>query len=76
MATVILLTAGQADAVRGPSSEAPELAALVPVALTDGRFYLGVEVLADPDHATHATLLGGLAQADFADLAAFLPSSR
>lgn len=73
MVTVILLTADQAATVRGPSGEAPNLSALQPVALTDGRFILGVEVLDDLSHADHWALLAELPTADFADVAALLP---
>jgi hypothetical protein len=73
MATVILLTAAQADQVRGPSTEFPTFAALAPIALTDGRCYLGVEVLADPAHAEAAAFLAGLPHADFATIQALLP---
>src|ERR1700704_3727138 len=50
MSAMIILTA-QAAQVRGPSVEAPKFAALDRIALTDGRFILGLEVLADPLHA-------------------------
>lgn len=72
MATIILLTAAQATQVRGPSSEAPNFAALMPVTLTDGRFILGVEVLTDPLHAEHAAFLSTLPQADFSTVANLL----
>lgn len=70
---MILLTAGQADHIRGPSAVRPEMAALVPLPLTDGRFYLPVQVLADPDHAPHAEYLGALPQADYPDIAHLVP---
>ncbi len=73
MATIILLTAAQADQVRGPSAEMPNFAALAPVALTDGRFYLGVEVLVDPAHGEDVAFLSTLPQADFATIQALLP---
>lgn len=44
---MIILTAEQADAVRGPTSPG---AALDPIALVDGTFVLPIEVLADPAH--------------------------
>jgi len=72
-ATIILLSAAQATEVRGPSSEAPNFAALMPVALTDGRYILGIEVLGDPLHAEHAVLLSTLPQADFSTVANLLP---
>lgn len=74
MSTIILLTSAQAAQVRGPSSEAPNLAALMPVALTDGRFILGVEVLGDPLHAEYAAFLSTLPQVDFSTVAALLPA--
>ena len=74
MPTVILLTAAQADAVRGPSNEAPTQAALLPVALTDGRYILGVEVLTDPLHVEARAFLTSLPTAAFADIAALLPA--
>ena len=73
MSTVILLTAAQAAQVHGPSAEAPMLAALQPIGLTDGRFILGVEVLADPLHAEEAVLLSTLPQADFSTVQSLLP---
>ena len=73
MTTVILLTAAQADAVRGPSSETPNLASLEPVALTDGRFILGIEVLNDPSHAENHAALAALPTAAAADIASLLP---
>jgi hypothetical protein len=75
MATVIILTAAQATQVRGPSDEAPNLAALQPIPLTDGRYILGVEVLTDPLHTEDKTFLSGLPQADYASLSALLPVS-
>ena len=69
MTTVILLMAGQADAVRGPSATV-EGAALEPVALPDGRFILPLAVLDDPAHSQHRGLLAGLPTADAADLPA------
>ncbi len=72
MPEVILLTAAQADTVRGPSEEAEAAATLQPIALTDGRFYVGVEVLDDPAHDAHRDVLAALPTVDFAILAAFL----
>lgn len=70
---VILLTADQAGQVQGPSDEKPRLAALAPQPLTDGRFILGAEVLADPDHIEDRAFLSTLPQADYADIVALLP---
>jgi hypothetical protein len=72
MLNVIILTAQQADQVRGPSAEAPNMAALAPVGLTDGRFILGVEVLSDPAHAQHWAFLATLAQADVSAVASLM----
>lgn len=73
MTQFIILSSNEAGAVRGPSNGLPVLAALEPVALTDGRFILGVEVLADPMHAGHATFMGALPQADLTTIAPLLP---
>ncbi|NQW52159.1 MAG: hypothetical protein HQ465_13065 [Rhodospirillales bacterium] len=73
MATVILLTAAQADAIRGPSGEAPALAALKPVQLTDGRYILGVEVLSDTLHTEYWPLLEGLPRASVEDIYDLIP---
>lgn len=54
MSSVIILTAAEAEAVRGNSTP---IAAIEPVALTDGRFILGIEVLTDPAHAKHHAFL-------------------
>lgn len=72
MSRVILLTAEQAASVVGPSRDAPDLAALQPVALSDGRYILGVEVLDDPLHAEDRAFLAGLPQAEAEDIAALL----
>jgi hypothetical protein len=67
MSTFILLTSAQADAVRGVSPITPE-AALMPIALTDGRYILNVSVLSDPAHADDYAFLSTLPTADLADL--------
>ena len=69
---VIVLTAAEADQVRGPSVTV-ESAALAPVALTDGRFILSIMVLDDPAHAAHRDFLAGLPQADLSDIANLIP---
>jgi hypothetical protein len=68
-----LPNASDALAVRGPSSEAPKLAALAPVALTDGRFILGVEVLGDPLQAEDWAFLSTLPQVAFSTVANLMP---
>lgn len=55
----VILTQAQADAVRGVSIAGH---ALDPRPLKDGKFALPVEVLADPAHAKHKSLLQGLAK--------------
>jgi hypothetical protein len=72
MSDVILLTATERDAVRGVSADTAS-AALEPVALTDGRYFLGVEVLADDAHAEHHELLGTLPTVPYEDIAYLLP---
>ncbi|TAJ97352.1 MAG: hypothetical protein EPO10_14695 [Reyranella sp.] len=66
MAMFILLTAGQADHVRGPSTRVPS-AALEPVEHQGGVFILGVDVLADPAHEAHWAYLAALPQMDSGD---------
>lgn len=60
--------------MRGHSLERPEMATLSPVALTDGRYYLGIQVLSDPAHAEDWVLLSALPQVDYADIASLLPT--
>jgi hypothetical protein len=67
MALFILLTSGQADAVRGVSESVP-YAALDPVEREGDVYILGVEVLADPAHATHHDYLAALPCMDDSDL--------
>lgn len=66
MATFIILTAEQADQVRGASDVTPS-AALAPVERQGGLFILGVGVLTDPAHAAHREYLAALPQLDSAD---------
>ena len=66
MATFILLTAGQADHVRGPSISTPS-AALEPVERQGGAFILGVAVLTDPAHEANHSYLAALPQMDDGD---------
>lgn len=73
MATVILLTGAQATQVSGPSNEQPKIARLNPIALTDGRYILGVEVLTDPLHAEDAVFLATLPQTDFSNVSNLIP---
>jgi hypothetical protein len=63
MSTMIVLTAEEATAVRGPSASV-EHAALMPVELEDGRYVLPVEVLDDPAHDEHHDMLVALPTAD------------
>lgn len=66
MAMFILLTAGQAEHVRGPSGVSPS-AALDPVERQGGLFVLGIDVLGDPAHVTHRNFLSALPQLDSED---------
>ncbi len=69
----IVLTAAQATQVQGASAAKPTMSALVAAPLTDGRFILGVDVLADPTHAEHWPLLSTLPQVTYASIAALVP---
>lgn len=64
MSAFVILTAGQAEAVRGPTTSP---AALEPIARQGGVFILGAAVLDDPAHAMHHALLFALPQIDSAD---------
>lgn len=66
MAMFILLTAEQADYVRGLSETVPS-AALNPVERQGGVFILGVDVLADPAHESHWVYLAALPRMDSDD---------
>lgn len=66
MAKFILLTAEQADHVRGPSTVAPS-AALEPIERQGRVFILGVVVLTDPAHAALHDYLEALPQLDSDD---------
>jgi hypothetical protein len=72
MPNVIMLDSAQADTVRGPAVGA-EFHAIVPVALSDGRFYVGTEVLDDPVHAEHHDLLASCPQEDYDAVKGLLP---
>lgn len=71
MARFILLTAAEADQVRGPTTPP---AALMPVERQGGVYILGVEVLDDPAHAGRHEYLAALPQLDDSD-PAFPPAS-
>lgn len=66
MARFIILTAEQADQVRGPSASDP-WATLDPVERQGGKFILGLRVLTDPAHEAHWEFLGALPQLDTSD---------
>lgn len=66
MATFILLTAEQADDVRGPSIST-QAAALNPIERQGGTFVLGLDVLTDPAHMVHREVLSGLLRLDSGD---------
>lgn len=70
MSKLILLTVEQADAAEGGDGT---MAALRPVALTDGRFIVSAAVLADPAHAARWPLLAGLPQCEREEIAHLLP---
>lgn len=70
---VMLLSAEQADAVRGPSAQTAA-AALSPQPLTDGSFFLGLAVLDDPAHAEHHDVLVACPVVDYSTLASRLPA--
>lgn len=75
MSAFILLSANEAGAVRGPSIKTPTLAALQPIALTDGRFILGAEVLTDPAHAKHFAFMSALPTAELVAFANLIPTA-
>lgn len=75
MSTFIVLSANEAGSVSGPSTETPALAALQPIALTDGRFILGDEVLTDPVHAEHVAFLSTLPTVELVGIASLLPGA-
>lgn len=66
MSTFILLTAEQADRVRGLSVASP-YAALNPIACPGGVFLLGADVLFDPAHEAHREFLATLPEMEDAD---------
>ena len=66
MAQFILLTAEQADQVRGPSQSVAG-ASLNPIERQGGKFILNVLVLSDPAHEAHRDYLGALPQLDSSD---------
>jgi hypothetical protein len=68
----IILDADQAAQVHGPSEET-NLSALNPLPLSDGRFYLGVAVLDDPDHAEWHDLLAACPQLTLDELSPLIP---
>ena len=70
MTAMIVLSAAEADQVRGSDSPG---AALVPIALVDGRYILPVAVLTDPPHAQHWAFLAGMPRQDLAQLLNLLP---
>jgi len=66
MAMFIILSASQADYVRGPSASTPS-AALAPVERAGSVFILNADVLDDPAHAAHHDYLAALPQIDITD---------
>ena len=63
MSHLIILTAAEADKVRGKSFP---MAAIDPIALKDGTFMLPIAVLADAAHAKHLSILNPLSKATIA----------
>lgn len=61
MTEVLLLDADQAEKVRGRSPK-DNGRALDPIALKDGRFFLGLEVLEDPAHEDVRPFLAAMAR--------------
>lgn len=57
MIQLIILTKAEADAIRGRSSA---FAAIEPVALKDGTYMIGSEVLADAAHTQRVKLVANL----------------
>lgn len=72
MAYVIVLADEQATEIRGPSAVDPQCA-IMPIALTDGRFFVGVEILDDPAHAAHHDMLADLPMVDYETITGLLP---
>lgn len=72
MPAVIHLAAAQAAAVSGTSPVDPH-ARLEPVALSDGSFILGAQVLADPAHASKLATLQAAPVVDYATVSALAP---
>lgn len=70
MTSLILLTAEQADIVRGPSSVDPA-AQIVPRPLMDGRYVLNAAILDAPAHAEHSALLASLPVEPLESIATF-----
>jgi hypothetical protein len=66
MIRFVILTAVEADQVRGPSAVTPA-AALNPIPRQAGKFILPIAVLSDPSHAAHWEFLGALPQLDLGD---------
>ena len=71
MPNVIMLSAGDRTAVLWTSPD--NSAALVPLPLTNGLYYVGPEVISDPVHGRSRTRLQGLSQVDYSTLAALIP---
>lgn len=67
---LLILTAAEADAVRGKSGP---MAEIVPIPLADGRFVLGSEVLDDPAHAARRATLVNLPAIETKDVEALMP---
>ena len=74
MPQVLILDKATRDEVLGPSTTHPN-AHLDPVALTDGRYILGTEVLDDPAHAEVHDTLAACEVVDYDTVKGLLPPS-
>jgi hypothetical protein len=72
MPNVVMLSAADAAAVTWISAD--RMAALIPLRLTDGRYIVGPEVVADPVHLRSRARLQGLNQVDYTTLSAVIPT--
>ncbi len=73
MSLVLILTAAQAAQVATPQPFSGDGPALNPLPLTDGRYFVGIEVLADPVLSALLAPLGTLPQVDYSTIVPLLP---
>lgn len=69
MAMFIILSAAEAQAVRGKTSP---MTAIEPVELKDGSFLLTDDVMSDPAHKTRVKSIEGLSRKAFRDIESLL----